>query len=69
MGMRAAHECRLQHTGKAQVIYEAARASEQRPILDPLDRLANVWSPRHHYDCSHCSKRRCTRALLSAHQR
>jgi hypothetical protein len=42
MGVRAAHERRLQHVGKSQVADEAARASEQRTVLDPLDRLADV---------------------------
>ena len=42
MGMRAAHECRLQHVGKAQIGDEAARTREQGAIFKPLDGVADV---------------------------
>ena len=42
MGMRAAHECRLQHVGKAQIGNEAARTREQGAIFKPLDGVADV---------------------------
>ena len=42
MGMRAAHERRLQHVGKAQIVDEAARAREQRAVFEPLDGVADV---------------------------
>jgi hypothetical protein len=32
MGVRAAHECRLQHAGKAQVVDEAALADASLPM-------------------------------------
>ena len=120
MGMRAAHECRLEHVGKAQIGDEAAGTREQGAIFKPLDGVADKtgcchglhasltvapgrpalraraheWDPVLRekeqvgsvragegccgrsvttlililfQDCSHCSKRRCTRALLSAH--
>jgi len=47
--VRAAHECRLQHVRKAQVGDEAAVASEQRPILEPLDGMADVTAARHFF--------------------
>ena len=65
MRVRAAHERGFQHAGKIQVIDEAAMPGEKRTVLDPLDRPAD--GARLRYDCSHCSKRRCTRAMLSAH--
>jgi hypothetical protein len=34
MRMRAAHECRMQHAGKRDVIDEAPLAGEERPILE-----------------------------------
>ncbi len=47
MGVRAAHECRFEHAGKAQVGDEAAIAGEQRAVLDPRDRGADASSFRH----------------------
>ena len=41
MGMRAAHEGRLQHAGRAQVVDETAGAGEQRPVFDPRDGFAD----------------------------
>ena len=43
VGVRAAHEGRLQHVGKAQVVDEAAGAGQQREVLDPLDGMADVF--------------------------
>ena len=42
MGVRAAHERRLQHVRKLQIVDEAAAALQQRQVLDPLDRLSDV---------------------------
>ena len=41
MRVRAAHEGRVQHAGKLQIVDEAAAALQQRQVLDPLDRLAD----------------------------
>ena len=42
MGVRAAHEGRLQRVRKLQIVDEAAAALQQRQVLDPLDRLSDV---------------------------
>src|SRR3954454_8065741 len=41
MGMRAAHECRLEHVGKTQIGDEAAGTREQGTIFKPLDGVAD----------------------------
>ena len=41
MGMRAAHECCLEHVGKAQIRDEAAGTREQGAIFKPLDGVAD----------------------------
>ncbi len=47
MGVRAPHERDVQHVRKAEVVDEAATALQQRKVLDPLDRLADVAGAVH----------------------
>src|SRR5271165_7248227 len=42
MRVRTAHEGRLQHARKIQVVDEPAGACEQRTVLDPPDRFADI---------------------------
>src|SRR5262249_30471985 len=42
VGVRAAHERRLQHVGKAEIGDEAAAAREQRAVFKPPDGAADV---------------------------
>src|SRR5262249_9127042 len=41
MGMRAAHECRMQHAGNGDIVDEAALARQERPVLEPGNALAD----------------------------
>ena len=36
MGVRASHECRVQHAREMQIVDEAAASLQQRAILDAL---------------------------------
>ena len=47
VGMRAAHECRLQRVGKAQVRDEAAGPREQGMVFEPFDGMADVFHVLH----------------------
>ena len=42
MGVRTAHECRLQHVGKTQIGDETPAAGEQGTVFKPLDGVADV---------------------------
>ena len=43
VGVRAAHECRLEHVGEGEIGDEAAVAREQRAVFKPLDGAADVF--------------------------
>ena len=47
VGVRAAHECRLEHAGKGKIGDEAALAREQRRILEPPDGAADGFAFAH----------------------
>jgi hypothetical protein len=47
VGVRAAHECRLQHAGKGKIGDEAAFAREQRAIFEPPDRATDGFAFAH----------------------
>ena len=58
--VRAAHERRLQHLGKAQVVDEAAAALQQRVVLDACDGTADELVFRHAVPWAPVRARCCT---------
>jgi len=53
--VRAAHEGRLQHAGKVEVVDETSAADQQSAIFEPLDRLADICGLFHAASPIRCS--------------